>query len=77
MPAKNQAARNFPTTAWVVVIGKVISWGEDVFIHVEVVRQSGLADLSPGEAIVLRTVDGKRGRMAAQVLAWESATRQG
>ncbi len=50
---------------------------EDVFIHVEVLRQSGLADLAAGEAVVLRTVDGKRGRMAAQVLAWESASRQG
>lgn len=50
---------------------------EDVFIHVEVLRQSGLADLAAGEAVVLRTVEGKRGRMAAQVLAWESASRQG
>ncbi len=54
----------------------VFGHSEDVFIHVEVLRQSGLADLAPGEAVVLRTVDGKRGRMAAQVLAWESATRQ-
>ncbi|RMD89315.1 MAG: cold shock domain-containing protein [Alphaproteobacteria bacterium] len=45
----------------------------DVFIHMEVVRRSGLADLSPGEAVVLRVVEGRRGRMAAQVLSWESA----
>ncbi len=48
---------------------------EDVFIHVEVLRRSGFADLAPGEAVCLRVVDGKRGRMAAQVLSWESATR--
>jgi CspA family cold shock protein len=48
---------------------------EDVFIHVEVLRRSGFADLQPGEAICLRVIDGKRGRMAAQVTSWEAATR--
>jgi CspA family cold shock protein len=46
---------------------------EDVFLHVEVLRQSGLADLQPGEALAMRVIDGKRGRMAVEVLAWESA----
>ena len=32
---------------------------EDVFIHVEVLRRSGLADLQPGEAICLRVIDGQ------------------
>lgn len=45
---------------------------EDVFIHVEVLRRSGLADLQPGEAICLRVIEGKRGRMAALVTAWDS-----
>lgn len=48
---------------------------EDVFIHVEVLRQSGLADLQAGEAIGLRIVEGRRGRMAVQVLAWDAALR--
>jgi len=48
---------------------------EDVFIHIEVLRRSGLADLGPGEAICLRVIEGKRGRMAAQVLPWETALR--
>jgi CspA family cold shock protein len=48
---------------------------EDVFIHVEVLRQSGFADLGPGEAVCLRVIEGKRGRMAAQVLSWEAALR--
>lgn len=46
---------------------------EDVFLHVEVLRQSGLADLQPGEALALRVIEGKRGSMAVEVLAWEAA----
>ena len=49
---------------------------EDVFLHIEVLRQSGLADLQPGEALAVRVIDGKRGRMAAEVMAWELATQQ-
>ncbi|TMM54859.1 cold-shock protein [Sulfitobacter sabulilitoris] len=45
----------------------------DVFLHVEVLRRSGLSDLQPGEALALRVVDGKRGKMAAEVFAWEAA----
>jgi CspA family cold shock protein len=50
---------------------------EDVFIHIEVLRQSGFADLEAGEAIGLKIVIGKRGRMAVQVLSWEAAARHG
>jgi CspA family cold shock protein len=49
---------------------------EDVFIHIEVLRRSGFADLQPGEAVCLKVIDGKRGRMAAQVLSWETALRE-
>ena len=48
---------------------------EDVFLHIEVLRRSGLADLQPGEAVALRVTDGKRGRMATQVTSWESALK--
>ena len=48
---------------------------EDVFVHVEVLRRSGLADLQPGEAVGLRVIEGRRGRMAAQVTAWDNALR--
>ena len=48
---------------------------EDVFVHVEVLRRSGLADLQPGEALALRVIDGRRGRMATEVCAWEAAMR--
>ncbi len=52
----------------------VFGSSDDVFVHVEVLRRSGLADLQPGEAVCLRVVDGKRGRMATMVSSWESAT---
>lgn len=50
-------------------------WGStaDVFMHIEVLRASGLADLAPGEAIALRMIEGKRGLMAVEIRAWESA----
>jgi CspA family cold shock protein len=49
---------------------------EDVFIHIEVLRRSGFADLQPGEAVCLRVIEGKRGRMAAQVTSWDTALRE-
>jgi CspA family cold shock protein len=48
---------------------------EDVFIHAEVLRVSGFADLASGEAVALRIVEGRRGRMAVQVVSWEAAAR--
>jgi cold shock protein len=54
----------------------VFGRAEDVFVHIEVLRQSGFADLQPGEAVGLRIIEGKRGRMAVQVLSWEAALRQ-
>jgi cold shock protein len=49
---------------------------EDIFVHIEVVRKSGLADLQPGEAVCLRVITGKRGRMAVDIRAWDAALRQ-
>ncbi len=48
---------------------------EDVFIHIEVLRRAGMADLQPGEALALRAIEGRRGRMAMEVCAWEMAVR--
>ena len=45
----------------------------DVFVHVEVLRQGGFADLQPGEAVAMRVVEGPRGRMAAEVRVWDEA----
>ncbi len=48
---------------------------EDVFVHAEVLRVSGFADLAAGEAVALRIIEGKRGRMAVQVISWDAAMR--
>ena len=53
----------------------VFGHGEDVFVHIEVLRASGLSDLQPGEAIAMRVIDGKRGQMAAEVSTWEAALK--
>jgi CspA family cold shock protein len=45
---------------------------DDIFLHIEVLRQSGLSDLQPGEALALRVINGQRGKMAAEVHAWET-----
>ena len=54
----------------------VFGRSEDVFVHAEVLRVSGFADLAAGEAVALRIIEGKRGRMAVQVVAWEAAARE-
>ena len=46
---------------------------DDIFLHLEVLRRSGLSDLQPGEALAIRVIDGKRGKMAVVVQAWETA----
>ncbi|SFN74840.1 cold-shock DNA-binding protein family [Roseovarius lutimaris] len=48
---------------------------EDVFVHIEVLHRSGLADLQPGEALAIRVIEGKRGRMATEVCGWEMAIK--
>lgn len=49
----------------------VFGHSADVFVHIEVLRRYGLADLQPGEAVVLRVIDGPRGLMAGEVRPWE------
>ncbi|SMY07976.1 cold-shock protein [Flavimaricola marinus] len=56
--------------------GNVFGQDEDIFVHIEVLRQSGFSDLAVGEAVCLKVIEGKRGRMAAEVLAWDMAVRQ-
>ena len=48
---------------------------EDIFVHVEVLRRCGFADLQPGEAVGLKVVDGERGRMASSVRSWDSVLK--
>jgi len=47
----------------------------DVFVHIEVLRRSGFAEVQPGEAICIRSIEGRRGRMAVMVAPWEAALR--
>jgi CspA family cold shock protein len=49
----------------------VFGHAEDVFVHVEILRRCGLADLQPGEAVAIKVVDGPRGKMAAEVRSWD------
>lgn len=49
---------------------------EDVFVHMEVLRAYGLAELVQGEAVCVRTAQGPRGRMAVEVRAWDFAVEQ-
>ena len=53
----------------------VYGCSEDVFLHIEILRRSELADLQPGEAVSIRVVEGKRGRMATQITSWEAGLR--
>lgn len=43
----------------------------DVFLHIDVLRHGGFADLTSGEAVALRIVEGNRGLMAVQVAGWD------
>ena len=45
---------------------------DDIFVHIDVLKASGFLTLATGEAIAIRVYDGRRGRMAAEVLAWEA-----
>jgi CspA family cold shock protein len=47
----------------------------DIFLHVEVLRRSGLGDLATGEAVGLRAMEGKRGLMAIEICSWEAARK--
>ena len=46
---------------------------QDIFVHMEVLRVFGLADLQPGEAVGVRIVNGPRGQMASEVRNWDYA----
>lgn len=54
----------------------VFGRNEDIFVHIEVLRACGLSDLQPGEAVAIRVIDGRRGRMASEVNAWEVAVKR-
>ena len=45
---------------------------EDVFIHMEVLRNNGLSDLQAGEAISVQVATGPRGRLVAEIQPWNA-----
>jgi CspA family cold shock protein len=47
-----------------------VSRGEgtpDIFVHMETLRRYGIAELKPGEQVMVRYGDGSKGLMAAEV----------
>ncbi len=44
---------------------------DDIFLHVEVLRRFGLAEVSTGEALCVRVTQGTRGRLAVEVRRWD------
>ena len=45
---------------------------DDVFVHMEILRQCNIADLQAGEAVAVRISQGPRGRMVSEIRPWES-----
>lgn len=52
--------------------GNIFGSDEDIFIHIQLLHISGFSSLQVGEAVSLKLVEGKRGKMAVQVLAWDA-----
>ena len=44
---------------------------DDIFLHIETLKRSGLSDLETGEAIVLTVTEGPRGKIADTFLTWD------
>lgn len=51
----------------------VFGKSQDVFIHADVVRSSGMITLQPGEAVGLRVAEGPRGLMAVMLEPWDAS----
>ena len=49
----------------------IFNSSEDVFLHMEVLKNNGFADLQPGEAIAIQIVEGERGKMAKAIFSWD------
>ncbi|GJD82057.1 cold-shock protein [Methylobacterium gregans] len=45
----------------------------DIFVHMEVLRRYGIAELKPGETVLVRYGDGSKGAMAAEVRLMDGA----
>jgi len=88
-PSQNAAARTHanvtPSSGYEIAIVKwfnrvkgfgFLTRGEgtdDIFLHMETVRRYGLAELKPGDSVLVRYGDGPKGLMATEVRPLESA----
>ncbi|WP_409564232.1 cold-shock protein [Methylobacterium sp. J-068] len=45
----------------------------DIFVHMETLRRYGIAELKPGEMVLVRYGDGSKGKMAAEVRLLDGA----
>ena len=45
----------------------------DIFVHIETLRRSGLEDLQPGEAVMVRFAEGPKGLVVAEIEALGAA----
>ena len=41
--------------------------GKDIFIHMEVLRRGGIADLQPGQAVRVRIGEGPKGPQVSEI----------
>ena len=46
---------------------------EDIFVHMETLRRYGIAELKPGDSLLVRFGDGSKGLMAAEVRPLDTA----
>ena len=46
---------------------------EDIFIHMETLRRYGIAEVKPGDGLLVRFGDGPKGLMAAEIRLLETA----
>jgi cold shock protein len=49
---------------------------EDVFLHMEVLRQFGYGEVTAGDVLAVRVVEGPRGPMVFEVRSWDYVARQ-
>ena len=49
---------------------------EDVFLHMEVLRQFGYGEVTAGDVLAVRVVAGPRGPMVFEVRSWDYVARQ-